>query len=97
MSKFPANLEMFDALRGLNLPLGHYAVTGSGPLGIRDLRLMGDIDVIVDDEPWSSLASDHEVIESDGMVRIALNDVVDVVGAGSAFLSKNASDPSFAE
>lgn len=30
------NLEFFAELKKLNLPLGQYAVIGSGPLGIRN-------------------------------------------------------------
>ncbi|MFA5169386.1 MAG: hypothetical protein WC420_01385 [Candidatus Paceibacterota bacterium] len=33
----------------MNLPIGEYAIFGSGPMGIRNLREMHDIDLIVSD------------------------------------------------
>ncbi|MDD2548448.1 MAG: hypothetical protein PHO04_03170, partial [Candidatus Pacebacteria bacterium] len=41
------NKQLFRNLRELNLPLGEYVVFGSGPMGIRNLRDMHDIDLIV--------------------------------------------------
>lgn len=42
-------------MRSLQLPLGHYVVTGSGPLAVRGLREAEDIDLQVDDELWADL------------------------------------------
>ncbi len=39
--------ELFKKLKELNLPKGKFAVFGSGPIGIRGLREIGDLDVIV--------------------------------------------------
>ncbi|MFZ3054537.1 MAG: hypothetical protein WA091_00945 [Minisyncoccales bacterium] len=44
------NKKLFQSLKELKLPLGEYAVFGSGPMGIRDLREMHDIDLIVSDK-----------------------------------------------
>jgi len=41
------NKELFQRVKELNLPIGEYAIFGSGPMGIRDLRDMHDIDLIV--------------------------------------------------
>lgn len=41
------NKKLFQNIRSLNLPIGEYAIFGSGPIGIRDLRKINDIDVIV--------------------------------------------------
>ena len=41
------NQELFQRVKELNLPIGEYAIFGSGPMGIRDLRDMHDIDLIV--------------------------------------------------
>ena len=44
------NRQKFAALKKYNLPLGQYAITGSGPLGIRNLREIDDIDIVVSSE-----------------------------------------------
>ncbi len=41
------NKELFNKFRELNLPIGEYAIFGSGPMGIRDLKKCNDLDVIV--------------------------------------------------
>ena len=49
------NKQKFDLVKSLNLPIGHYAITSSGPLGIRGIRLINDIDLVVDNELWQTL------------------------------------------
>ena len=39
-----------DRLKNLNLPKGKYAIFGSGPLGIKNIRDTRDLDIIVDEE-----------------------------------------------
>jgi hypothetical protein len=55
------NQELFDKFRELDLPIGGYAIFGSGPMAIRGLRESSDIDFIVpkkifdkyrDNEEW---------------------------------------------
>ncbi len=58
------NVEKFDILRGQNLPVEQYAITGSGPMGIRDLKVIGDIDIIVTDELWKVLELRFGVTDS---------------------------------
>ncbi|MDD4531218.1 MAG: hypothetical protein PHH21_00745 [Candidatus Pacebacteria bacterium] len=43
------NQELLKRVKDLSLPLGEYAVFGSGPMGVRGLREMYDIDLIVSD------------------------------------------------
>lgn len=43
------NRDKFDKLTRLNLPINQYAITGSGPMGARGLKDIGDIDIIVSD------------------------------------------------
>lgn len=54
------NRRKFDELQELKLPTGHYAVTASGPLGIRGIRDVDDLDLIVDDELWEQLSQKHK-------------------------------------
>jgi hypothetical protein len=67
-----SNHQKFNELRKFNLPTDQYAITGSGPLGIRNLREIGDIDIIVTDILWSHLAEDYGITEEDGIQRIVL-------------------------
>lgn len=41
----------------MNLPLGKYALFGSAPMGIRDLKECNDADLIVVDEVWQEYKS----------------------------------------
>jgi len=43
------NQELLKRVKDLGIPLGEYAVFGSGPIGVRGLREMHDIDLIVSD------------------------------------------------
>lgn len=49
-------LDFLDELKALKLLTGQYAIFGSGPLAIRNLRDAGDIDIIVTQELWEKLA-----------------------------------------
>lgn len=44
------NKELFENVRSLNLPIGEYAIFGSGPMGIRGMRELHDIDLIVSEK-----------------------------------------------
>ena len=47
-------------LKALNLPLGHYAIFGSGPLAVRGIREAADLDIIVSESLWKELLPKHE-------------------------------------
>jgi hypothetical protein len=51
-----ANDALFDELRALRFDPCRYAITGSGALGIRGLREINDIDLMVDDALFDELA-----------------------------------------
>ncbi|HEX8946818.1 MAG TPA: hypothetical protein VF829_01210 [Candidatus Paceibacterota bacterium] len=48
-----ANQEMFQKVRELNLPIGTYALFGSAPLGIRNLKDCHDVDIVVTEDLWN--------------------------------------------
>ncbi|HIH46745.1 TPA: NUDIX domain-containing protein [Candidatus Woesearchaeota archaeon] len=50
-----AFLEKLEGLKCLKLPLGEYAITGSGPMAVRGLREANDIDVVVKKTLWLEL------------------------------------------
>lgn len=48
-------MDIIRKVKSLNLPLGEYAVFGSGPLVIRGIREAHDIDVVVTPELYQKL------------------------------------------
>lgn len=47
------NQEMFRKVKELDLPIGKYALFGSAPLGIRNLKDCHDVDIIVTEDLWN--------------------------------------------
>lgn len=39
--------DIFEQVKALDLPIGHFAIFGSGPMAIRGLRASGDADLLV--------------------------------------------------
>lgn len=65
-----SNEQKFSALKKFHLPIGQYAITGSGPLGIRNLKKIGDIDLIVTPKLWAHLAAKYGITEANGTKKI---------------------------
>jgi len=66
---------LFDALKELNLPIGSYAVFGSGPMfahGIRPLKDLDDIDLITTGEAWKIACEKSEPV----LAKMGYNNVV---------------------
>ena len=81
-----SNQEKFAALRRLQLPIDQYAITGSGPLGIRNLKAIGDIDIIVTTKLWTTLAEKYGVNDENGVKKIVIpGGVVEAFGDGSFY------------
>ncbi len=68
------NQKKFTQLRSWNLPIGEYLITGSGLLGILNLREIGDVDIIVSDALWKKLADQFGVTVKEGIERIEFPD-----------------------
>ena len=69
------------AIKELDLPIGQYAITGSGNAGIRNLREIGDIDIIVSAELWNVLAAKYGVTDETGVKKIVFPDgIVEALG-----------------
>lgn len=104
------NAEKFSKLAKLNFPLGQYAITGSGPMGIRNLRKINDIDIIVSQELWDKLVKEYGVTksklnESIEIQKIVISPEIEAFGE-SSFISfsfkknkidNNANDPTVTE
>ena len=52
-------LNMLKAVDALHLPQGGYAITGSGPLVIRNVRAAHDVDVVVKQALWHELCKKY--------------------------------------
>jgi predicted transcriptional regulator YdeE len=65
-----ANQQKFADMKNLNLPLDQYVITGSGALGIRNLRKIGDIDILVTSKLWDSLAEKYGIIDENNVKKI---------------------------
>jgi len=96
VSKYPANDLKFQLVRDLNLPAGQYAITSSGPLGVREIREIGDIDLVVDDDLWNELASMYPTVLEQGVTKIRISPDIEVLGEGSLYRSGEAGQPSIA-
>jgi len=80
------NQEKFSILRKLNLPNDQYAITGSGPLGIRNLKEIADIDIIVTPELWNVLATKYGITVHNGVEKIVFpGEVIEAFREGSFY------------
>ena len=77
--------------------MGQYAITSSGPLGVREVREIGDIDLVVDDDLWNELASAYPIIQEQGITKIRISPDIEILGEGSLFVSGETGQPSVAE
>jgi len=66
MEKFRKQLA---ELRKLYLPVSKYAIFGSGPLAIRELRDSDDIDIVVKADLWNELLRKYP-LANDHMIKI---------------------------
>ena len=62
-------------LDALGLPRDQYAVFGSGPLAVRNLRPAGDLDLIVLPTLWTHLAARYPVTQKGALQHIALGNI----------------------
>jgi hypothetical protein len=53
--------RLLKELKKFNLPPDQFAIFGSGPLGIRGLRKINDLDLVVLPELWQKLAKKYPV------------------------------------
>ncbi len=56
--------ELLEKLKELNLPEDEFAIFGGGPLGIRGLRKINDLDLVVLPGLWEELAQKYPVEET---------------------------------
>lgn len=92
-----SNQAKFSALREFNLPTDQYAIIGSGPLGIRNIKAIGDIDIIVTPKLRAILSKEYGVTEENGLKKIVLpGGVVEAFCEGSFTAPEAIDAPSIA-
>lgn len=64
----------FEKIKRLDLPLASYAIFGSGPMAVRNIRSANDIDIIVKPELWQDLSKKHKVRDS----RLIIIDEIEI-------------------
>jgi len=93
------NQAKFAALRRLNLPIDQYAIIGSGPLGIRNLREIQDIDIIVTSELWVSLVDQYGITDTGSVKKVIFpGGMIEAFGQESFYSDrKDPTDPILSE
>jgi len=52
-------MKYLDELKSLNLPAGKFAIFGSGPMAVREIRQSNDLDIIIKQDLWNALLSQY--------------------------------------
>ncbi|MBT5338656.1 hypothetical protein HN643_04535 [Candidatus Falkowbacteria bacterium] len=63
-----------DKLKQLNFPADQFAIFGSGPMAVRNIRPAGDIDLIVKPELWQELIKEFTP-DKDKPYRIEIGNI----------------------
>lgn len=64
-------MKFLDELEKLNLPRDKFAIFGSGPLAIRDIREINDLDIIVKPDLWEELKRKYPIEDEEkGLIKI---------------------------
>lgn len=83
------NKQKFSALKQYNLPAGKYAIGGSGPLGIRGIREINDIDILVSDELRDDLIKKYGIVDDGKTKKVSFpNGDIDAFWEGSFYTQK---------
>ena len=95
----PSNLEKFNLIKSYGLPLPEYAITGSGPMGARDLKVIGDIDIIVKDSLWNELEKKYGITKTTETIKIVFPDNIIEAFCQNSFIGweRLDTDPSVSE
>lgn len=67
--------KLLQKLKKLNLPKDKFAIYGSGPLGIRGIREIKDLDLIVTSDLWKELVKKYPTKDSGEKLRIDLGGI----------------------
>lgn len=67
--------RLLKKLKKLNLPREKFTVCGSGPMGIRGIRKIKDLDIIVSENLWQELIKKYPTVGSGDKLRIDLGEI----------------------
>lgn len=77
-------IQMFKELDALGLPKDEYVIVGSGPLGIRGIREIRDLDLVVSNNLWKRLSGKHTIVDGDpGTKKMYISKCIEVLGGPS--------------
>jgi GrpB-like predicted nucleotidyltransferase (UPF0157 family) len=82
------NNNKFSEVKKLNLPVDQYAITGSGPMGIRNLKEINDIDIIVTSKLWNDLALKHPIVDQNNVKKIVIPNSLIEIFCETSFYTK---------
>ena len=82
---------LLSELKKLDLPKDKFAITSSGPLGIKGIREINDLDIIVCPDLWNELSEKYKVIKENNFESICIGNI-QILGKGSWF-----TDPQFGD
>ena len=82
---------LLSELEKLKLPNDKFAITSSGPLGIRKIREIIDLDIIVYPDLWNELSKKYKVVKENEFESIHIGNI-QILGKGSWF-----TDPQFGD
>lgn len=81
------NKRRYAVLKKYNLPLGKYAIGGSGPLGIRGIREINDIDIVVSNDLRDTLIQKYGMVDDGIVKKIAFpDDDIEAFWEGSFYI-----------
>lgn len=87
------NQQKFLHIKEFNLPMSQYTITGSGALGVRNLREINDIDIIVTKELWNELAKQYGIIDTSKVKKIVFpKGIIEAMGEDSFYTQKKDTD-----
>jgi len=82
---------LLSELEKLNLPKDKFAITSSGPIGIRNIREINDIDIIVSPDLWQDLSIKYKVVKENDLESIYIGNI-QVLGNGSLYTNPKFGD-----
>lgn len=89
------NQKKFQMVKNLQFPIGEYIITGSGPMGARNLKKIGDIDLFVSDILWTELSKTHQTIEDNHIIKIEIPGTeIEILYEGSFLIQSQDGIPS---
>lgn len=76
--------DLLKEVNKLDIPKNKFAITSSGPLGIRNIREINDLDIIVYPEIWQKLSNIYPVTKENNFESIYVGNI-QILGEGSWF------------